>query len=114
MLKHLTRYKTKKHTMSVLKKIYGIGICNSKHILKRCNININSRFNKIDIYNKTLIHQYIKKNILNENQLKTQKKEIIRSIISLKAYKGKRYLSKLPVNGQRTRSNARNAKKIRI
>ena len=56
------------------------------------------------------INYYIEKNIKTKLEYSIDTK--IKNLIKLKNYKGKRHFFSLPVRGQRTRDNAKTAKKL--
>ena len=88
--------------------IYGIGRSLSKKILKETGIDFNLRAKDLSEKQVKEIQDAIeKKGILIEGDLR---KEIIQNIKRLKeigCYRGIRHIKKLPVRGQRTRTNSR-------
>jgi len=88
--------------------IYGIGRSLSKKILKETGIDFNLRAKDLSEKQVKEIQDVIeKKGILIEGDLR---KEIIQNIKRLKeigCYRGIRHIKKLPVRGQRTRTNSR-------
>jgi small subunit ribosomal protein S13 len=103
----------KKPIFLSLTSIYGIGISLSKKILNELFINpliktknlIYSDFIKI----KNLLES---KKYLIEGDLKKFKKDNIQRLVDINSYKGKRFKKGLPVNGQRTRTNAKTSRKL--
>lgn len=96
----------------ILQNIYGINKKNSLNICHALGFNptIKASFltnQEIQKINYTLEHNYITgislKHIIDTN---------IKDLIILKNFKGKRHNSSLPVRGQRTRDNAKTAKKL--
>lgn len=91
-----------------LNKIYGIGPSTILNILKIFKIN-----NKLRVYEisseilESVIKYIFKKYSLLENTLKKYNKSRINFLINIKSYRGRRHYKKLPVRGQRTRSNSR-------
>jgi small subunit ribosomal protein S13 len=92
--------------------IYGIGKVYSTYILRKAGFSKNFMFSKLS--EKQLLFVI---NIINNQKLKTSKdlkKNIyisIKKLIDIKTYRGLRRLKKLPLRGQRTRTNAKTAKK---
>lgn len=83
-----------------------IGICSISHKLDKSWINLNNfDFNKIV--------NFIEKFFLIHSKLRTKIYSFIRKLKVLKSYKGFRHLYSLPVNGQRTKTNARTRKKLK-
>lgn len=59
----------------------------------------------VDLYN------FLYNNFIIDLKLKDKKYMQIKNLISLKTYKGLRHSSRLPVNGQRSKTNAKTRKK---
>lgn len=98
----------------VLKKVFGLGISTAKSICIRNGIR------DIDLYSsiystplQLTLEKYIKNNYKIGLELKRIILHNIKQKISLNSYKGFRHLSFLPVNGQRTHTNAKTSKKRR-
>ena len=90
--------------------IYGIGNKNSQEICKNLNIQSNKRVNQLTDDEILKIREYIDKNIDVEGELRRETSLNIKRLIDLATYRGSRHKKKLPVRGQRTRSNARTRK----
>ncbi|MGX7586250.1 ribosomal protein uS13 [Candidatus Vidania fulgoroideorum] len=89
--------------------IYGIGRKKSLYICKKLGIyNLKVKF--IDN-----IKIKILKDILNKNKigfdLKNKVKRDIKILLDINCYRGVRHKKRLPVRGQRTRTNAKTSKK---
>lgn len=87
--------------------IYGIGLSTSQSILKNLKINSDTRVKDLipsDIEN---IRQYIEKNYRVEGDLRILTNQNISRMKEIGCYRGIRHLKKLPVRGQRTKTNAR-------
>jgi small subunit ribosomal protein S13 len=67
---------------------------------------------KIQHKNKLITNYLMNNNIKINNDLKIIKYKQILKYIKIKHYKGNRYKLGYPVNGQRTRSNAKTIKKL--
>jgi ribosomal protein S13 len=68
----------------------------------------------IEDYHINRLKKYIKENINIEHFLKSEKKNYINFLIKNKNIRGIRQHFGLPVRGQRTHSNAKTSKKIKI
>lgn len=102
----------KKQILIALTYIYGIGLSRAKNICKICNINFHKKvFNLSNLEKKNIITE-INKMIL-ESDLKKNINFNIKKLIDLKCYRGIRHLKKLPVRGQRTRTNSRTIRKFK-
>ena len=55
---------------------------------------------------------YIKKHFITGQKIDTEQLLNIRTLIKISSYKGFRHARALPVNGQRTRSNSKTARKL--
>ncbi len=93
--------------------IFGIGNTIASTI--NAKIGLNQRNNPKAIKKKHL-HEFekIKKSILSEKRLKSNIKEIVSFEQKIKTYKGIRNKLNLPCRGQRTHTNAKTKKKIKI
>ncbi|WP_458659101.1 ribosomal protein uS13 [Candidatus Vidania fulgoroideorum] len=90
-------------------KIYGIGISISNKFCKKNNI-YEKRVFEINFDEKKIINNFLKKNILGIELKKTVFYNIKR-LIYINCYRGNRHKKKLPVRGQRTRTNAKTSKR---
>ena len=86
---------------------YGIGKTTSQAILKSIHIDPAKRTKDLDPEETNKIKDYIEKNLKIEGELR----QIIRANISrlkdIQSYRGARHSRKLPVRGQRTKTNSR-------
>ena len=90
--------------------IYGIGRSTSQEILDNLKINYDKKIKdlteeEIDIIRKTITDEYV-----IEGTLRTQTKLAIKRLMDIGNYRGVRHRKGLPVNGQRTKTNARTRK----
>jgi small subunit ribosomal protein S13 len=110
-----TELQNHKSLCTTLKYVFGIGNGNSTIICKKLGFSKNfkvselteeHKFNLINLIesSKYLINSDLKLFLINK-----QKK-----LVNIKSYRGLRKLKGFPVRGQRTRSNAKTAKKINI
>lgn len=101
-----------------LTKIYGIGIKKSIVLCKLIGVSDKTKLDKIPEYKKDLLNQKLselrKSKIGLDNDLKAYLSSIFEKRIDLKTNKGLRAQNKLPLNGQRTRSNANTIKKMSL
>lgn len=104
--------RNKKLIYTELTKIYGIGlnrsrkICLELNIFKKRVINLTNE----DISNLSII---LKRFLLGIN-LKKKIISDINKLIYIKCYRGTRHKKKLPVRGQRTRTNSKSSRKISL
>lgn len=93
-----------------LTKIYGIGNTTAMKICQDLKISPDKRPADMTDEEKTKIREYIKKNVRVEGELKKDVISNIQRKISIQSYQGLRHKFKLPVRGQRTKTNARTRK----
>lgn len=106
-------FNSNKKLHNALSYIYGLNKKNVYSLLCDLGFSPNTRINDLTSDNIDTLKNYFKKNnIIIEKDLKMKKKQIIQDSINLNTYKGFRYKHKLPVNGQRTHTNASTIKKI--
>lgn len=96
-----------------LKVLYGINEYQSKKICKNVGINPQITVNKLKNYQVNRLINYINKNLKIEQVLKQSKKNRLNELLEIKSIRGIRQSAGLPVNGQRTHTNARTAKKYK-
>lgn len=97
-----------------LTQIFGIGtsqsftICKKAGLLTNCKLSL-LKPNQITRLNKVIETLKIKTN----NTLRKHEITLIKKRIQIKTYKGIRKLQGLPIRGQRTRTNANTASRVR-
>ncbi len=87
--------------------IYGIGLSSALKILKEVNVDINKRAKELTPEEVNKIQNIIEKNYKIEGELRRIIKQNISRLVDIKCYRGIRHLKKLPVRGQRTKTNSR-------
>jgi small subunit ribosomal protein S13 len=102
-----------KRTEIALTYIYGIGRKNVTRILKEANIDPNKRAKDLNEQEVARIQKAISV-IPTEGALKKIISENIKRLKQIGAYRGMRHSARLPVRGQRTRSNARTKRGKRV
>lgn len=90
-----------------LTKIYGIGLSSSQNILKKANVDLNTRTNELSDENIISIREILESKHLVESELKRKINLNIKRLSEINCYRGKRHREQLPLRGQRTRTNAR-------
>lgn len=90
-----------------LTKIYGIGLSSSQNILKKANVDLNTRTNELSDENIISIREILQSKHLVESELKRKINLNIKRLSEINCYRGKRHREQLPLRGQRTRTNAR-------
>lgn len=102
-----------KKNLYSLKKIFGLNKTSLKKIFKNLGINQNSKLKELNKIQIDKLIKYIDKNYIIEQDLKKNIKENLSHLYNIKNYKGIRLLKGLPVNGQRTHTNAKTSKKLK-
>jgi small subunit ribosomal protein S13 len=90
-----------------LQSIYGIGTTSSQHILAATGINPGLRVKELSEEQVGQIRDVIDKQYKVEGELRREIQSNIRRLIEISCYRGTRHRVRLPVHGQRTRTNAR-------
>jgi small subunit ribosomal protein S13 len=94
-----------------LTKIYGINLATALFICNRVNLPFNFSVHLLTSDKIREIISLIQNFILCEFNLHKEVKSNIKFLIDIKCYKGFRHSLNLPVNGQRTHSNAKTCRR---
>lgn len=103
---------SKKKLFVALTYIKGIGQYSAMQICKNTNVDMHLRTKDVSDEEAARIKEYIKNNCVIEGELTSQVMMNIRRCKSIGCYAGIRHSKGLPVNGQRTQTNAHTAKKL--
>ena len=87
--------------------IYGIGRKISNNILQYASIDPSTRTKDLTDSDVTKIRKVIESNYLVEGELRVDIQSNIKRLQDIGSYRGMRHRKKLPLRGQRTKSNAR-------
>ena len=87
--------------------IYGIGRPLSKKILKQANIDFSIRAKDLTQEQIGLLKEMIEKKHKIEGELRREIITAIRRLKDIGSWRGLRHIKKLPVRGQRTKTNTR-------
>jgi len=90
--------------------LYGIGPTRAKAILAETKVNPDVRVKDLSEADVAAIREYISKNFAVEGDLRREVQMSIKRLIEIGSYRGLRHRRNLPVNGQRTKTNARTRK----
>jgi small subunit ribosomal protein S13 len=90
--------------------IYGIGRAKSVRILEEAKIDKNKKVKALTEDEINKIRQIIEKREKIEGDLRKEISMNIKRLIDIGCYRGLRHKRKLPVRGQRTKTNARTRK----
>jgi len=87
--------------------IYGIGRSSAKKILDELKINPNKKTKDLTNEEENNLREYIRKNFKTEGDLKREILGNIKRLKEIRTYRGIRHEKRLPVRGQRTKTNSR-------
>jgi small subunit ribosomal protein S13 len=90
--------------------IFGIGRTSAKNILVEAGVDVNTRSDNLTDDEVNRIRQVIDNSFKVEGDLRREVSMNIKRLMDLGCYRGLRHRRGLPVNGQRTRTNARTRK----
>lgn len=86
--------------------IYGVGISSARKILKQVNIDPGKKAKDLSPEEENSIRGVVEK-IPIEGNLKREVAANIKRLKDIKSYRGIRHTKRLPVRGQRTKTNSR-------
>jgi len=90
--------------------IYGIGQPTAKKICEALSLSSDEKVRDLTDEEVTKLREYIDQNLQVEGDLRRERTQAIKRLSEIGAYRGIRHRRGLPVNGQRTKTNARTRK----
>lgn len=90
--------------------IYGIGPTRAKELCERLQLDPGMNTSELADADVARITQQLQDSFMVEGDLRRQHAQDVRRLTAIKCYRGIRHQRGLPVNGQRTRTNARTRK----
>lgn len=90
--------------------IYGIGLTTAKEIIASTGVSADTRVRDLTDEEVTKLREYIDANLNVEGDLRRETNQNIKRLMEIGCYRGLRHRKGLPVNGQRTKTNARTRK----
>ena len=90
--------------------IYGIGRSQSGDILKKAGVDPNTYVKDLTDDEIVKLRDAIDNDLTVEGDLRRERSQDIKRLMEIGAYRGLRHRRGLPVNGQRTKTNARSRK----
>lgn len=90
--------------------IFGIGRTSAKKIMAEANIDSSKRIKDLTEEEEAKIREIIERDYVVEGDLKREVSLNIKRLMEIGCYRGIRHKRKLPVRGQRTKTNARTRK----
>nr|YP_010145996.1 ribosomal protein S13 [Pseudo-nitzschia pungens]QQO80619.1 ribosomal protein S13 [Pseudo-nitzschia pungens] len=109
-----TKLPENKSVFFALTNVYGIGKSTAFSICKKLGFSINLKTKDLTQEQITEILQLIDSlNLKLNNELKNLRSMNLKTLVSIKSYRGLRRVRGLPVRGQRTHTNAKSSRKGR-
>ncbi len=94
----------------VLTYIYGIGPSTSRQVCAALGLSPDTKVRDLTDEEVTQLQRHIDGNLQVEGDLRRERQQAIKRLTEIGAYRGIRHRRGLPVNGQRTKTNARTRK----
>jgi small subunit ribosomal protein S13 len=90
--------------------IYGVGRSRAREIAAALDLSVDTKVRDLTDPEITKLREYIDANLQVEGDLRRERQQAIKRLSEIGAYRGIRHRRGLPVNGQRTKTNARTRK----
>ncbi len=96
-----------------LRYIYGIGPKIAQRVITQAQVEPSTRVRDLTDDEVNRIREIIDRDVTVEGDLRREVRQNIQRLIEINCYRGIRHQRNLPVNGQRTRTNARTRRGVR-
>jgi small subunit ribosomal protein S13 len=90
--------------------IYGIGRSTANDVCAELGVDANTKVRDLTDEEVTKLRTYIDANLEVEGDLRRERSQAVKRLMEIGSYRGFRHRRGLPVNGQRTKTNARTRK----
>jgi small subunit ribosomal protein S13 len=90
--------------------IYGIGRPTSEKVLAKANVDVNTRIKDLTEEEVSELRRILEEDHLIEGDLRREVAMNIKRLQDIGSYRGIRHRKRLPVRGQKTKTNARTVK----
>ncbi|MBD0348217.1 MAG: 30S ribosomal protein S13 [Thermoleophilia bacterium] len=90
--------------------IFGIGRSGARDVCTRLGLSLDTKVRDLTDEEITRLREHIDGNLQVEGDLRRETSQSIKRLSEIGAYRGVRHRRNLPVNGQRTKTNARTRK----
>ncbi len=90
--------------------IYGIGHSTASQVLAELGLDPNTKVRDLTDEEVTRLRTHIDANLEVEGDLRRERSQALKRLMEIGSYRGFRHRRGLPVNGQRTKTNARTRK----
>ena len=98
---------SQKRIIVALEYIYGIGPARAKDVLRRADVSADVRVKDLSPEQENAIRVLVEKEFHVEGELRREVLGHIKRLKDIASYRGMRHAKKLPVRGQRTKTNSR-------
>ena len=95
-----------KHLDIALTSLYGIGVSRARSILKEAGVDKTLKADVLTVDQENAIRKIIESMTI-EGALKREIASNVKRLKDIKSYRGTRHMKRLPVRGQRTKTNSR-------
>lgn len=96
-----------KQVGTALTYVYGIGLTSSAKILEAAKVEAHVRVKDLSREQEDAIRTIIERQFKTEGDLRREVSSNIKRLKDIKCYRGNRHAKRLPVRGQRTKTNSR-------
>lgn len=103
-----------KRIVTAIQGVYGVGPTTAQKIITDCNLTANPKTKDLTEEEVDRIRMYIDKNLTVESDARILITRNIKRLRDINSYRGSRHAAKLPVRGQRTKTNARTRKGVKV
>ncbi len=93
--------------------IFGIGRSKAQQICSELGLSLDTKVRDLTDDEVTKLRNYIDSDVTVEGDLRRDRQQAIKRLGEIGAYRGVRHRRGLPVNGQRTKTNARTRKGVK-
>ena len=90
--------------------IYGIGPATARKVLAELGLSTDTKVRDLTDEEITRLQRHIDGNLQVEGDLRRERSQAVKRLQEIGSYRGLRHRRGLPVNGQRTKTNARSRK----
>jgi small subunit ribosomal protein S13 len=90
--------------------IYGIGPSQARKVLAKAGVDPNTYVKDLTDEEIVKLRDAIDQDLMVEGDLRRERSQSVKRLMEIGAYRGLRHRRGLPVNGQRTKTNARSRK----
>ena len=90
--------------------IYGVGRSSALSVLKALDLDPDTKVRDLTEEEIAKLRAYIDQNLEVEGDLRRERSQNVKRLMEIGCYRGLRHRRGLPVNGQRTKTNARTRK----